>query len=372
MGVGIFYRYTAVTNSYFCIHNTRTVYSWFLNAFMKKDSFQKFRKVISSSKTISIITHWSPDGDAMGSSLGLYRYLKNLGKNVKVIVPNEYPAFLKWLPNDKYVLNHEINPKAAEKHVAKSDIIFTLDFNTLKRIEKLGEAILRNSVATKIMIDHHQQPDDYAQLYYHDVTACSTCELIYDLICGISGKNAIDKQIATCLYTGIMTDTGNFRFRSVTANTHRIVAGLIEKGADNASIYSAVQDDYSESRMRLVGYCLYEKLKILREYNSAYICLTQKEVESFDFEKGDTEGLVNYALSIRGIKFSAFFMERDGMIKTSFRSKGNFDVNQFARKGWSGGGHMNAAGGAFTKSMKECEEKFLRELEENKNDLATK
>jgi bifunctional oligoribonuclease and PAP phosphatase NrnA len=335
----------------------------------RKDPIAKFKKTIANSKVVTIVTHWSPDGDAMGSSLGLYFYLKNIGKNVRVIVPNEYPAFLKWLPGNKQVINHQENPSLSDKHVLKSDVIFTLDFNTLKRIEKLGESIQKNTKATKIMVDHHQQPDDYASLYYHDTASCSTCELIYELVTAVAGKKAIDKNIATCLYTGIMTDSGNFRFRSVTANTHRIVAGLIEAGADNSSIYSNVQDDYSESRMKLVGYCLNEKLKILKEYNTGYICLSQEELERFNFEKGDTEGIVNYALSIRGTRFSAFFMEKDGMIKISFRSKGKFDVNNFSRTHWKGGGHMNAAGGAYDGSMKSCEEKFLGELPLYKKEL---
>ena len=333
---------------------------------MRKDPVAKIKTSIAKAKNISVITHWSPDGDAMGSSLALFRYLKNLKKNVRVIVPNEYPGFLQWLPGNNFVLNHQTQTEKAEKFISKSDLIFTLDFNTLKRIEKLGDCITRNSSAKKIMVDHHQQPDNYADLYYHDVHACSTCELIFQLIVKSSGKQSIDKSIATCLYTGIMTDTGNFRFPSVTAETHLIVATLIEKGADNAAIYSAVQDDYSESRMRLVGYCLSQKMKILKEYNASYICLTEKELTQFGFEKGDTEGLVNYALSIRGIKFSAFFMEKDGIIKTSFRSKGKVDVNMFARQYWKGGGHKNAAGGQFSGSMQECEQKFLQELKDKK------
>jgi bifunctional oligoribonuclease and PAP phosphatase NrnA len=329
---------------------------------MRKDSIPTFKKVIQKSKTISIVTHWSPDGDAMGSSLGLYHHLKQLKKNVKVIVPNDYPDFLAWLPGDKNVINHQRESKKAEQFLTKSDLIFTLDFNTLKRIDKLGDCILKNTNAKKIMVDHHREPDNYADLYYHDVNACSTCELIFQLILATAGLKAINKNIATCLYTGIMTDTGNFRFPSVTAGTHKIVAELIEKGADNSAIYSAVQDDYSEARMRLVGYCLSQKMKVLRDFSSAYICLTKEELDRFGFEKGDTEGLVNYALSIRGIRFSAFFMEKDGMIKTSFRSKGNVDVNTFARNFWNGGGHKNAAGGQFSSDMKSCEAKFLIEL----------
>jgi phosphoesterase RecJ-like protein len=336
---------------------------------MQKDSFSKFKKAISKASQISIVTHWSPDGDAMGSSLGLYHFLVSLKKKVKVIVPNEYPGFLKWLPGNNTVINHQLNTKVAEKFVLGSDLIFTLDFNTLSRIDKLGEVIKKNEKAVKIMVDHHQQPDTFADLYYHDTAACSTAELIYELVCGVAGKKSIEKKIAACLYTGIMTDSGNFRFPSVSANTHKIVAGLIEAGANNSAIYNAVHEDYSEARMRLIGFCLNEKLKVLPEFKTGYICLTEQDLKNFPFEKGDTEGLVNYALSIRGIKFSAFFMEKDGIIKVSFRSKGKFDVNLFARNYWGGGGHKNAAGGAYKYDMKSCETKFLAELELNKKEL---
>mgnify|MGYP003351508119 CR=1 FL=1 len=248
---------------------------------MRKDPIAKFKKVISKAKTISIVTHWSPDGDAMGSSLGLYHHLKNLNKNVKVIVPNEYPGFLQWLPGNKSVINFQFDQKKAEQFIGKSDVIFTLDFNTLKRIDKLGDFISKNTAAKKIMVDHHREPDHYADLYFHDVNACSTCELIFLLIRSTSGLKAVNKNIATCLYTGIMTDTGNFRFPSVTAATHKIVAELIEKGADNSAIYSSVQDDYSESRMRLVGYCLSQKMKILADYSTSYMCLTKEELDKF-------------------------------------------------------------------------------------------
>lgn len=337
---------------------------------MRKDPFSKLKSAINKSKTISIITHWSPDGDAMGSSLGLYHFLVSLNKNVKVIVPNDYPKFLKWLPGDKSVINHQQKTKTAEKFILESDIVFTLDFNTLARIEKLGDVVSKNKTAVKILVDHHQQPENYAQLVFHDTSACSTCELIYELICGIAGKKVITKKIATCLYTGIMTDSGNFRFPAVTANTHKIVACLIEAGANNNSIYSLIHEDHSETRMRLMGYCLNEKLKIIKEYNTGYICLTEKELTKFNFEKGDTEGLVNYALSISGIKFSAFFAEKDGMFKISFRSKGKFDVNKFARNNWNGGGHKNAAGGQFKSTdLDACEKKFMDELTNYKIEL---
>ena len=336
----------------------------------RKDPLSSIKRKIVQSKKICIVTHWSPDGDAMGSSLGLYHYLKKLKKNVRVIVPNDYPAFLQWMPANSTVMNFQVDKPRAERYVASSDLIFVLDFNTLARIDQLGVAVFKNKNATKIMVDHHQQPDDFADLYFHDTAACSTCELVYEIIKGISGNNIIDKKIASCLYAGIMTDTGNFRFNSVTARTHQIVSVLIEKGADNAAIYSAVQDNFSYSRMRLIGYCLNEKLKLVPETHAAYICLSQGEQDRFNYVKGDTESLVNFALSISAMKFSAFFTERDGIIKTSFRSKGDFDVNLFARKHWQGGGHKNAAGGQFKGTMDECEKKFLKEINQYQSQLS--
>lgn len=316
---------------------------------MRKDSFKVFKPLISKAKTISIITHWSPDGDAMGSSLGLYHFLRSLKKNVKVIVPNDYPGFLAWLPGNNTVLNHQKDEKKTAALIAKSDIIFTLDFNSYGRIEKLGELVAK-STAVKVLIDHHQQPENFADYYFHDVLSCSTCELIHEFICGIAGKKAIDKKIATCLYTGIMTDSGSFRFPSTTAKTHRIVADLIDAGADNDVIYNSVHDDYSKERLKLLGYSL-NKMEVLDDMHTAFISLSQSEQDQYNYQKGDTEGVVNYALSIRGIIFSAFFAERDGVVKISFRSKGKFDVNKFARTHFNGGGHKNAAGGKSDKTL---------------------
>jgi phosphoesterase RecJ-like protein len=311
---------------------------------MHKDSFQKFKALLKKSNNIIIVTHFNPDGDAMGSSLGLYNYLTKLEKTVTVITPNEYPEFLQWLPGNKKVLEFSKQPKKAGALISKSDLIFTLDFNNYSRLEGLGE-LLQNSTAKKILIDHHQQPDNYATLMFHDVKACSTCELVHEFIIGLGGKKLIDKDIAACLYTGIMTDTGSFRYDSVSAHTHRIIADLLETGLKPSEIHSAVYDTYNESRVKLLGYCLSEKMVVLPEFKTAYISLSDKELQQFSHQKGDTEGIVNYPFSIKGIRFCAFFSEGDGKIKISFRSKGDFDVNQFARKHFNGGGHINAAGG---------------------------
>jgi phosphoesterase RecJ-like protein len=327
---------------------------------MKKDSFPRFKALLKASKSIVIVTHWSPDGDAMGSSLGLYLYLKKIGKKVQVIVPNQYPDFLKWLPGDKSVMVFQKDEAKAEKVLKNSDLIFTLDFNTLKRIEKLG-TVIEGLKTTKVMIDHHQAPDKYAQYYFHDVKACSTCELIYDLIVGLGGKKLIDKKIAACLYTGLMTDTGSFRYSSVNPKTHFIVGELMKTGIIPADIHSAIYDTYSEERMKLLGYALSEKMKLLNG-SVAYISLTDEELRRFNFKKGDTEGLVNYPFSIGGIKVCAFFNEskQDGYVKISFRSKGKIDVNAFARKYFSGGGHINAAGGKSFDTLNNTINKFVQ------------
>lgn len=311
---------------------------------MQKDSFPKFKALLKKSNNIVIVTHYNPDGDAMGSSLALYNYLIKTKKNVTVITPNEYPEFLHWLSGNKKVVQYSKQSKKATSLIQKSDLIFTLDFNNYSRLEGLGE-VLKLATAKKILIDHHQQPDDYATLYYHDVAACSTCELVYEFICGLGGKKLIDKTIAACLYTGIMTDTGSFRFDSVTPQTHLILSHLLATGLKPSDIHTSIYDTYSESRVKLLGYCLTEKMVVISEFQTAYISLSEKELQKFDHQKGDTEGIVNYPFSIKGIKFCAFFSEGEGKIKISFRSKGSFDVNQFARNHFNGGGHINAAGG---------------------------
>ncbi len=291
-----------------------------------------------------IITHWSPDGDAIGSSLGFYNYLIQKKHSVTVITPNDSPAFLDWMAGSKRIVDFSKDTAKSTKILNAAEVIWCLDFNSLKRIDKMGP-LVEASEAIKVMIDHHPQPDDFADFNHHSVKACSTCELIYSLIEMLGDKKKIDKKIAECLYTGIMTDTGSFRYSSTTADTHRTVAALIDAGADNGEIHSRVYNDSSEDRLKLIGYSLSQKMVVLKEYNTGYISLTQDEQTRFNYKKGDTEGLVNYILSIRGMKFAAFMTERDGIVKMSFRSNGKFDVNAFARTHFGGGGHVNAAGG---------------------------
>ncbi|MHB8261873.1 MAG: DHH family phosphoesterase [Bacteroidia bacterium] len=338
---------------------------------MKKTPFNDLKKLVSKAATISIVTHVNPDGDAMGSSLGLYHYLKSKNKNVKVIVPNAFPDFLAWMPNSKQVMVFEGNEEAVKKQVSKSEVVFILDFNNYKRIDMLGE-LIKNSFARKVVIDHHQKPDTCFDFYFHDEKASSTCELIYDFICGIDSKKVVDKKMATCLYTGIMTDTGSFRFASTTQKTFQVASALIEAGAQNAAIYANVYDDYTQHRLKLLGYCLHEKLVFIPEYNAAYMALSEEELKKFGFKKGDSEGIVNYALSVKGIELSAFFSEKEGAIRISFRSKNKFDVNNFARTNFNGGGHINAAGATSLLSLNDTVSKFIELLPKYKAELFKK
>ncbi|MES2593200.1 MAG: DHH family phosphoesterase [Bacteroidota bacterium] len=336
---------------------------------MNAKQVKEVKTLLSTPKNIVIVTHWSPDGDAMGSSLGLYNYLIQKKHKVTVIAPNEYPSFLFWLPGNKKVVDFTADPKVAKAAVAKANIVFCLDFNSLKRINALGDEVGK-SKALKFIIDHHLQPDDFADYMLHDVKACSTCELIYDFIELLEDKKCLNKDIANCLYTGIMTDTGSFRFPSTTSKTHRIIAELIECGAENAAIHGKIYDDNTEDKLRLLGYCLSEKLTVFKEYHTAFFNLRGDELRRYNYRKGDTEGLVNYALSIEGICFAAFFVERNGIVKTSFRSKGSFNVNVFARKHFNGGGHANAAGGMSELTLDESIIKFVSLLAENKEELS--
>lgn len=336
---------------------------------MNAKQVKEIKELLSKPKNIVIVTHWSPDGDAMGSSLGLYNYLKQIKHKVTVITPNDYPSFLFWLPGNKNVINFSAKAKEAKAAVAKANIIFCLDFNSLKRINALGDEVAK-SKAVKCMIDHHLQPEDFADYILHNIKACSTCELIFDFIELMEDKKLINKDISNCLYTGIMTDTGSFRFPSTTSKTHRIIAELIDAGAENAAIHNRIYDDNTEDKLRLLGFCLAEKLTVLKEYGTAFFSLRDDELKHFNYKKGDTEGVVNYALSIDGIRFAAFFVERDGEIKTSFRSKGDFNVNLFARKHFSGGGHANAAGGMSEISLDETIIKFIELLPKYKKELS--
>lgn len=326
---------------------------------MTEEDIYDLKQLLSSPKKIVIIPHKNPDGDAMGSTLGLYHYLKKMQHHVVVITPNDYPAFLKWMPSEDKVLKYDSDSEKANAMIENAELIFTLDFNALNRIGEL-EAPVTNAKAIKIMIDHHQQPEDYAKFMYSDVSMSSTSEMVFNFIEMLGDTEKIDADIATCLYTGIMTDTGSFKFSCTTTQTHRIIGTLIEKGADNATIHNNVYDTFSYDQIQLLG-CALKNLKVLPDYKTAYITLSQEELNQYNFKKGDTEGFVNYGLALEGIVFSAIFIEnlQEKIIKISLRSKGDFSVNELARKHFEGGGHINAAGGKSELSLKETVDKFI-------------
>ncbi|MBU0696985.1 MAG: bifunctional oligoribonuclease/PAP phosphatase NrnA [Bacteroidetes bacterium] len=316
---------------------------------------------------IVITTHHKPDGDAMGSSLGLYNYLIQKGHHVKVISPTDYPYFLQWLPNNPEVVIYTEKEEESKKLVAEAELIFCLDFNALSRINELGEEV-RKSWAIKIMIDHHLEPEDFDDYRHWSINASSTAELIYDFIANrLNDGNLINKDVATCLYTGIMTDSGSFRFPNVTSNLHRIVADLIDAGAENWRIHQQVYDNTTENRLRFLGFCLTNRLEVFREFNTALISVSKEDLKPYDVQTGDTEGIVNYALSISGIKLAAFIVERSDKVKLSLRSTGTFPANEICKKYFNGGGHRNAAGGASDESFAEVVKKFKSILPEYKN-----
>ena len=325
---------------------------------MKKEAVLAIQNLLATPKKIAIIPHRSPDGDAMGSTLALYHFLLKLNHNPVVISPNEFPNFLAWLPGSETVLIYENDKENGIKKLNEAELVFTLDFNALHRTGEM-EQVLNKLSAPMIMIDHHQKPDIYATVTYSDTSIGSTCEMIYNLISYLDKKDLLDKTIATCIYTGITTDTGSFRFSSTTSRTHRIVADLIDLGINNSSIHNSLFDDNSANRLQLLGRAL-QNIKVFPEYKTSYITLSQKELDEFHYQKGDTEGIVNYGLSIKGIHFSAIFIEHrnENIIKISLRSQGNFDVNQFAREYFKGGGHINAAGGKSYENMKATTNKF--------------
>lgn len=324
---------------------------------------------LAKADNIVIVPHKGPDGDAMGSTLGLMHFLRDKGHHATVIAPNDYPHFLKWLPGNDEVLIYENQKEEANELIANAQIIFTLDFNDLSRCGDMQEA-LKDSEAVFVMIDHHQEPADYAHYTYSDSKMSSTCEMVYRFIEKLRASKKITPEIATCLYTGIMTDTGSFRFSSTSSDTHRAIADLIDKGAVNSQIHNNIYDTNSESKLQLMGTAL-QNIRVNKELRTAYITLTQEELDRHNFKKGDTEGFVNYGLSLEGVIFAVIFIENhsDDLIKISFRSKGDFDVNKFARAHFEGGGHINAAGGKSNMSMNDTVVKFNRLLPEYKDQL---
>lgn len=323
----------------------------------------KIKNLLHPEAKIVIICHYNPDGDAIGSTLGLFHYLQKTGRKANVVVPNDFPKFLKWMPEAKKIVIAEYKRKLAAEMIQEADVIFILDFNASHRSGNLVSPWIDRAKGTKILIDHHQQPDDF-DFIYSDVTIPATSQMVYHFITEMGDEAVVNREIAECLYTGIMTDTGGFRFRSTSATTHRIIANLIEKGADPAMISSNTWDTNTISRLHLLSLIL-SRVEVVKDGKVAILWLKRKELQEFGFQKGDTEGFVNYGLSILGTRMSAFFMEDlyDDFIKISFRSKDDVDVNQFSRKYFNGGGHINAAGGKYFKNIEETIIDFKEKIE---------
>ncbi|MXV51802.1 bifunctional oligoribonuclease/PAP phosphatase NrnA [Pedobacter sp. HMF7647] len=325
------------------------------------------RDLLAHPKNIVITTHHKPDGDAMGSSLGMYHYLEQKGHTVRVITPTDYPVFLHWLPGNPEVIIYTEKITESDKLIENADLIFCLDFNALSRINEMGEKV-RASAAKKIMIDHHLEPEGFDDFRHWSINACASAQLVYDFIANqMNEPELVNKDVATCLYTGIMTDSGSFRFPSTTAEVHRIVAELIAAGAENWKIHQQVYDNFSENRLRFLGYSLLNKLEVQSEYCTAFISINQEELQKYNIITGDTEGLVNYALTINGVKLAALIIERPDKVKLSLRSKGDFPANEICKRYFNGGGHRNAAGGYSEKSLEETVNQFKSILPEYKS-----
>lgn len=321
---------------------------------------ESLKELLDTPKKVIITTHYKPDADALGSSLGLASYLKKKGHQVNVISPSDYPEFLYWMDGHEEVINYEAkNEKKSAELIDKADIIFCLDFNNLYRINKLG-VMVGESSAAKVLIDHHLEPEQFADYELWSSKAAATAELVYELIIKFNDRQYIDQNIAESLYAGIMTDTGQFKHPNTTKNVHLVTADLIGFGANVAKVGRYIYDNNSIERLKFTGYALSRKLKVLKNLRTAFFWISAEDLKKYKSKTGDTEGLVNYALSLKGIVFSAVIIERPDTIRLSLRSKGEFSVNDFAKDHFKGGGHPNAAGGISDLNLEETVEKFER------------
>ncbi len=336
---------------------------------MKTAILNQFKALFEVPKKTVILGHKNPDGDALGASLGLHWFLKSLGHETQVIMPNDFPDFLKWMPGHESILVHDKQEEEVRQALKSCEVICTLDFNDLSRVGEMTKLLTRIDQSF-VMIDHHQEPGDYASLTWSDTSMSSTSEMVAQLIESWIGWTGLNSAIATNLYTGIMTDTGSFKFPTTTAKTHRIVAALIDAGAPHSQIHREVYDTQTPGRLKLLGRAL-AQLEIFPDWHTAFTYLNQSDLDQCNFKKGDTEGLVNYALQLKGIKFALIFIENrsEKITKISLRSVGDFSVNDFARKHFDGGGHTNAAGGRYHGVPKVAIDYFLTCIPAYKNEL---
>jgi phosphoesterase RecJ-like protein len=325
-------------------------------------------KIFSRPVETTLFTHVNPDGDAIGTMLGLYWFMKALGHHVSMIVPNEIPAYLTWLPGCEKILVAEDQMEISIKALKDADLLICVDFNEPDRLDQLKDEFIRLK-ATKVLIDHHPGPKDFTDLVISDPGTGSSSELVYKLIVATGHAERLNKKISECFFVGIMTDTGCFNYNSSDPETYRAVADLLEHGIDKDDIYNKVYDNYSTDRMRLLGFSLDEKMIVIPEYRTAYIALNKQELAQYNHVTGDTEGFVNMPFSIKGIKVTALFLEKEDYIKISFRSRGKFEINKFSEKHFNGGGHKNAAGGESYTSLDETVKTFVDLLPLYRNDL---
>jgi len=323
--------------------------------------------MLDKPKKISVVPHQKPDADAMGSSLGLYHFLKQFDHDVTVISPTNWAKWLNWMPGSKTVLDYELQKEKTESILDKTEWLFCLDFNNFGRTKNLASK-LQSLKCTKILIDHHQEPEEESFDYgISDTTRSSTCEMIYDFILASGYKDKINTEVAECIYAGVVADTGSFRFPIVSSNVHRLVADLKDKGLLHTPVHEALFDNFLENRLRFIGNVLLNRMQIFYEYNTALIAIPKSDLLKYDIKTGDTEGLVNYPMSIQGIKLVGLVIDRDEERKWSFRSKGDFDCNAFARKYFEGGGHFNASGGRSSDSLQDTVTKFKQAIKENES-----
>lgn len=330
-------------------------------------NISEIKELLASPKEVLITTHRNPDGDAIGSSLGLFHYLKKLGHRVRMVAPSEYPDFLAWLPGAGEIIIFDNEAEDAEKAVKEADIVFCLDFNSLDRIDKVGD-LIRKRDCVKIMIDHHLYPDDFAHFTLSDTSASSTSEMIFDFMEALGDKSLIDKTLGEAIFTGILTDTGSFKY-STSPKLFRIVSELLALGVDDYKLQDLIFNSMTEKQLRLLGHCLDNRMEILEDYRTGIITLTKEDYSTFDIQRGDTEGIVNQLLKIKNVQMAAFITEQPTIVKISLRSKGDFSVQQIAQRHFKGGGHKNASGGASFQGLKATVRKFKELLPNYKEQL---
>ena len=346
-----------------------TKMNYMLDKLISQENIDAVSAIVASGEEFVIVAHKNPDGDAVGSSLGLYHYLASQGKKATVVLPNPFPEFLSWLPATDKVLSYETDPVAASQAVSVADAIFCLDFNSLSRAGDMG-ALLAASQAKKVLIDHHPQPSSEFDVVISHTVACATAELVFRVVTSLSGVEVLTHDMAQCIYTGMMTDTGAFAYASTRKDIYLIIAHLLDKGIDKDLIYRRVFYNYTLSRMRLFGFVLNEKLKVYNKYNAALITLSHSELMRYYAQKGDTEGLVNQPLQIKGVRFSCFLREEQpGKINVSLRSVDDFPCNAVAAEFFNGGGHLNASGGELHCTLEEAVELYKKAIKKFKNEL---